>query len=159
MKFLKRKSIEMKSICTYLESSLLSKGYQVKRKCLDKPWGASWIIGNDSIKKFVREYFSYFTEIDISKKSIYAKVLMIKPNSSRAGKCYHDKSQFWQVIDGEIGIVTNVPNGQFKMQFYKKNDFVHIREKERYRVFGLESYGVVAEIGFGSSKLAATQPS
>lgn len=136
----------MKNIYKFLEHSLSSKGYQFRKKCLNKSWGASWIIGDNSIMKFVNEYFSCFTDINISRKGIYAKVLMIKPNSSRAGKCYHNRSQFWQVIDGEIGIVTNVPNGEFKMQFYKKNDFVHIREMEHYRVFGLESYGIVAEI-------------
>ena len=59
---------------------------------------------------------------------------------------HHRRSELWKVIGGEVGVIQSGNDEEKDIQIKKINDIITLKQGERHRLIGLETWGIVAEI-------------
>lgn len=137
----------MNNLFTIIDKALVNKGYDFERKDMNRPWGGFWVIDNDHSQQFVEEYFPNLEENDLQKEvMISPKVLAVLPNSRLSWQYHHRRSEIWQVVSGEVGVVISNSDVETPMKVYRSGELIYINQGERHRLIGLKEAGIVAEI-------------
>lgn len=130
---------------------LAKKGYKIDRKDLERPWGGFWVIGNSCAAQFIDEYFPSFRDTEMYKALISPKILFVKKGSRLSWQYHHRRSEIWQVVEGEVGVVRSQTDKENEMIRHKAGDFINIQLEERHRLIGLDKHAVIAEIWLHSN--------
>lgn len=135
------------SIFEKIEAKLLEEGYSFERKDFERPWGGFLVLDEHHKEKFIKQYF---TDIPKDKYSLdmklSPKMLMVAPGKRLSWQYHHRRSEIWQVVDGEVGVVISDTDEENPMGNYCVGDQILLAKGERHRLVGLEDWGVVAEI-------------
>ena len=112
-----------------------------------RPWGGFFVLDEDQSQKFIDFFFS---DIEDSKKKssgkISPKILIVEKEKRLSWQYHHRRSELWKVIGGEVGVVQSDNDDQNDIQVKKIDDIITLKQGERHRLIGLESWGIVAEI-------------
>lgn len=112
-----------------------------------RPWGGFFVIDEHQSKKFIDFFFS---EVEDSKKEssgkISPKILIVEKEKRLSWQYHHRRSELWKVIGGKVGVVQSESNIETPIQKKSLNDVITLRQGERHRLIGLETWGIVAEI-------------
>ena len=131
-----------------IEKQLTDSGIAIESKETGRPWGGYFVIDESSATDFINEYFPGNAE-SLTKKStknISPKILIVAPGARLSWQYHHRRSEFWQVTEGPVGIITSENNTEGEQKTLEKGDAVKLNVGLRHRLIGLESWGVVAEI-------------
>ena len=135
------------SIFEQVEKELVSKGYRFERKDFNRPWGGFFVIDEAQKERFIDEYFSDLTGYNVNTNlKISPKILLVAPEKRLSWQYHHRRSEIWQVVDGEVGIVRSHTDEEEPMKNYQAGDLVQLDKGERHRLVGLKEWGKVAEI-------------
>ena len=80
------------------------------------------------------------------------KMLMVAPGKRLSWQYHHRRSEIWQVVEGEVGVVISDTDNETPMGHYVVGDQILLATGDRHRLVGLEDWGVVAEIWVHTDK-------
>jgi len=130
-----------------IEQKLTAEGYRFERKDFNRPWGGFLVIEETQTNRFIQQYFTDIPAEQLKEGlKISPKILLVAPNKRLSWQYHHRRSEVWQVVEGEVGIIKSQTNEQTDIKTYQVGDQVHLAQGERHRLVGLEDWGMVAEI-------------
>ena len=132
-----------KKVKVYLESN----GFIIVNFDQTRPWGGFFVIDEQQSQKFI-DFF--FAEVDDSKKEssgkISPKILIVEKEKRLSWQYHHRRAELWKVIGGQVGIIQSENDEETSVETKKVDDVITLRQGERHRLIGLNTWGIVAEI-------------
>ncbi len=126
---------------------LFDKGYSFERVDFNRPWGGFFVIDEIQKEKFIREYFSNHESLNIDYSlKISPKILLVAPEKRLSWQYHHRRSEIWQVVESDIGIVRSKTDEEKPMTIHGPGEQLEFSIGERHRLVGLKEWGKVAEI-------------
>lgn len=126
---------------------LAQNGFTIIDSDETRPWGGFFVIDEDQSQKFIDFFFS---EVDDSKKQssgkISPKILIVEKEKRLSWQYHHRRAELWKVIGGKVGVIQSETDRETCLQKKEVTDIVTLRQGERHRLVGLDTWGVVAEI-------------
>lgn len=140
-------SMNPSSIFSEVEAYILSKGYEIVTKDLDRPWGAFFVLSEEQASKFAEEFFPElsYKQIQITQK-LSPKFLLVAPNQRLSWQYHFRRAEIWKVVSGPVGVAMSDNDEQNEPGMYEDGDFVKLDIGKRHRLIGLANWGLVAEI-------------
>ena len=120
---------------------------KIKKQDNTRPWGGFFVIEEDEPEKFIDLYFSGFTkeELNISGK-LSPKILIVAPEKRLSWQYHNRRAEIWKLIGGTASVVTSDTDEEKENNHLNIGDIIQLKQGERHRLVGLESWGIVAEI-------------
>lgn len=135
----------IKNVESYIESLQL----EIVDSDLKKPWGAYLVIADSSTEKFIDQFFPEVDKENLYKygKKLRPKILIVEPNRRLSWQYHNRRAELWKVILGPVGIFVGEedvqPDQSMTLGTGKLTEHAN---QVRHRLFGLDNWGVVAEI-------------
>lgn len=134
------------SIFEDIESELLHHKLEIDSFDKNRPWGCFFVIKEKDAQRFSDIYFD---EHDIETFRIGGKlspkILLVKPNSRLSWQYHNRRAETWRIIRGPVGIVRSMDDTENEMETFTDGDVITLKNGERHRLIGLETWGVIAE--------------
>ena len=124
-----------------------SRGFNIIRTDLNRPWGGFFVIEESQSEKFMALYFpdESFEELTKGGK-VCPKVLVVAPNKRLSWQYHHRRSEVWCVIEGKVGVVKSDTDEEGDLIELNVGDKITLAQGERHRLVGLDGFGIIAEI-------------
>jgi len=137
------KELIFEHIAEYLHRQNLKINYEDSTR----PWGGFFVIEENESEKFIRLYFSDLSkeELNISGK-LSPKILVVAPNKRLSWQYHNRRAEIWKLIGGTAGVITSETNEEKENKRLHMGDIIELKQGERHRLTGLETWGIVAEI-------------
>jgi mannose-6-phosphate isomerase len=112
-----------------------------------RPWGGFFVIEENEAEKFIDMYFSGFTkeELNISGK-LSPKILIVAPGKRLSWQYHNRRAEIWKLIGGTAAVATSDTDVEKEVKDLHIGETLQLKQGERHRLIGLESWGIVAEI-------------
>ncbi len=112
-----------------------------------RPWGGFFVIKESEAEKFSSIYFQDLTneELQITGK-LSPKILIVAPEKKLSWQYHNRRAEIWKLIGGAAGITVSDTDVEQDTRYLKVGDIIHLKQGERHRLIGLETWGIVAEI-------------
>lgn len=128
---------------TYLESN----NFKIINYDKTRPWGGFYVIDESQSQQFIDFFFKDFPE----KKrqtlgKLSPKILMVQGGKRLSWQYHLRRAEIWKVINGEVGVMTSNNDKEGDLQLKKKDDIIILKQGERHRLIGTQSWGIIAEI-------------
>jgi mannose-6-phosphate isomerase len=126
---------------------LENKGFNIESQDQTRPWGGFFVLSEDQAQKFANEFFDGIDvqELKISGK-LSPKILIVAPGKRLSWQYHHRRAEIWQVLQGNVGVVTSDTDEEHALQLMHAGDVIRLQQGQRHRLVGLEQWGVLAEI-------------
>jgi len=130
-----------------VESYLEKNGFRIANSDQTRPWGGFLVIDEQQSQKFTNFFFAKVknTKNETGGK-ISPKILIVEKGKRLSWQYHHRRSELWKVIGGEVGVIQSDNDLQTNIQTKKLNEIIALKQGERHRLIGLETWGIVAEI-------------
>ena len=112
-----------------------------------RPWGGFFVIDEKQADKFAKHFFPEedLEKLKISEK-LSPKILMVAPGKRLSWQYHHRRAEIWRCIDGEVAVATSHTDQEEDTYILQVGDKIKLKQGERHRLIGLDTWGVVAEI-------------
>ncbi len=128
-------------------ADLQAKGFKIVSSDQNRPWGGFFVIDESQTQKFVDTYFdTESTEIAVGTQKLSPKILCVAPEKRLSWQYHHRRSEIWKVIKNTAGVVISDTDEQTPVQEKKIGDVIRLKQGERHRLVGLQTWGILAEI-------------
>ncbi len=123
------------------------KDLKISKQDNTRPWGGFFVIEENEAEKFIDLYFSGFTkkELNISGK-LSPKILIVAPGKRLSWQYHNRRAEIWKLIGGTAAVVTSDTDEEKELKDLHIGEIVQLKQGERHRLVGMESWGIVAEI-------------
>ena len=130
-----------------IEKTLQSQGFKIEKMDHTRPWGGFFVIDESQAQKFSDQYFKGLdtNALKISGK-LSPKVLVVAPRKRLSWQYHHRRAEIWTVVKGPVAVVKSDTDIETAPQIYQEGDTIKLRQGERHRLVGLNTWGVLAEI-------------
>jgi mannose-6-phosphate isomerase len=126
---------------------LLKKGFNIITIDEKRPWGGFFVIDEYQSEKFKKEFFDNSAVLHTTQKGkVSPKILIVQSNKRLSWQYHHRRSEIWKVIGGEAGIKRSDNDTEGDLETKKVNETISLKQGERHRLIGLDSWGIIAEI-------------
>ena len=126
---------------------LLAKGFNILAIDEERPWGGFFVIDEAQSAKFKTEFFGDYTKGTPDEKGkLSPKILIVSSQKRLSWQYHHRRSEIWKVIGGEVGVIKSDNDTEGAVQIKKIDDIISLKQGERHRLIGLNSWGIIAEI-------------
>ena len=128
---------------------LRQQGFAIAQIDQKRPWGGFFVIDENQVQQFAG---TYFNGISIDKLRIGGagklspKILLVAPHQRLSWQYHHRRAEFWQVVQGPVGIVTSSTDEQGEVKSHQVGERIILQQGERHRLVGLDNWGILAEI-------------
>lgn len=138
---------EKQDIFKEVAQKIKNKGFTIVDQDHKRPWGGFFVIDEEQAQEFANTYFDRLSidDLKISGK-LSPKVLMVAPGKRLSWQYHHRRAEIWNVVKGPAGIITSETDEQGDLKEYHSGETVRLKQGERHRLVGLDSWGVIAEI-------------
>lgn len=139
--------IDKNDLFKQIEAQLKDNGFIIDNIDQGRPWGGFFVINEDQAQKFADQYFDGInvSDLKISGK-LSPKILIVAPHKRLSWQYHLRRAEIWRVVRGEVGVVTSETDNEHELKLLKPGNSIKLKQGERHRLVGLDSYGVVAEI-------------
>ncbi|MGV3639818.1 MAG: phosphoheptose isomerase [Adhaeribacter sp.] len=129
------------------QTQLEAQGFTIDQQDQSRPWGGFFVIREDQAQQFADTYFNGISvdQLRISGK-LSPKILIVAPEKRLSWQYHHRRAEIWQVIQGPVGVVTSDTDEEGSMKVLGPGEKITLRQGERHRLVGLQTWGVLAEI-------------
>lgn len=112
-----------------------------------RPWGGFFVLDESMAERFIELYFPHLTReaLSISGK-LSPKILVVGPDKRLSWQYHHRRAEIWKLIGGKAGVITSDTDDEKDTVHLKTGDIIQLKQGERHRLIGLDSWGIVAEI-------------
>jgi len=137
------KELVFENVAEYLHQQNL----KVNNQDSTRPWGGFFVLDEAESEKFIGLYFSHLTkdELTITGK-LSPKILVVAPEKRLSWQYHHRRAEIWKLIGGMAGVITSDTDEEKETTLLNMGDIIQLKQGERHRLIGLESWGIVAEI-------------
>jgi mannose-6-phosphate isomerase-like protein (cupin superfamily) len=140
-------TLEKNKVFKEIENYLIENGFIIANSDQTRPWGGFFVIDETQSKKFI-DFF--FNDVEDSKKQsegkISPKILIVEKGKRLSWQYHHRRSELWKVIGGSVGVVKSDTDKETGVETKSLNDIIVLKQGERHRLIGLDSWGIIAEI-------------
>jgi mannose-6-phosphate isomerase len=138
---------EKKEVFQTVKKFLEYHNFKITNSDENRPWGGFYVIDETQSEKFIDFFFADVTEAkQRSKGKISPKILIVEGNKRLSWQYHHRRAEIWKVIAGEVGVITSDTDKEGDLLLKKKDDIIILKQGERHRLIGTESWGIIAEI-------------
>jgi len=138
---------EKKVVFTSVKEFLLAKGFNIITIDEERPWGGFFVIDEAQSAKFKTEFFGKYAEDKpVEKGKLSPKILIVASQKRLSWQYHHRRSEIWKVIGDEVGVIKSDNDTEGIVQTKKTDDIISLKQGERHRLIGLNSWGIIAEI-------------
>ncbi|HWW42393.1 MULTISPECIES: phosphoheptose isomerase [unclassified Pedobacter] len=140
-------SDQKKEIFSGVAQRLKIEGFNVVNVDDTRPWGGFFVIDEEQAQQFANVYFDGLNvnDLKISGK-LSPKILVVAPDSRLSWQYHHRRAEIWQVVSGNVGIITSDTDEQGEVKTLTPGTRVKLEKGERHRLIGLKDWGIVSEI-------------
>jgi mannose-6-phosphate isomerase-like protein (cupin superfamily) len=130
-----------------IEKYLASLSLASVAKDIRRPWGGFFVIDEKQAREFALKFFPdrEFSSIQLNRK-LSPKILVVQPNKRLSWQYHFRRAEIWKVIGGKAGVVTSETDIEGKLQRLNVNDVIELKQGQRHRLVGLDTWGIIAEI-------------
>lgn len=130
-----------------LEEELLSKGFKIAQKDVMRPWGGFFVIEENQIQEFKKRFFNDLVlEDEQFMQKLSPKLLLVAPNKRLSWQYHQRRAEVWKLIQGKASIVRSDSDEQGAVNELKIGEMINLKQGERHRLVGGDSWGIIAEI-------------
>ena len=135
------------SIFKRVAETLKQQGFSIINKDDGRPWGGFYVIDESNAPRFVARYFpgENIEDIKITEK-VSPKILLVAPGARLSWQYHHRRAEIWRCIEGPVSVVTSETDVEDKNHVLNNGDSIRLKQGERHRLIGLDSWGIIAEI-------------
>ena len=121
--------------------------FSVIKEDIFRPWGGFYVIDESQAAQFAKQFFPEedFESLKISEK-LSPKILMVAPDKRLSWQYHHRRAEIWRCIEGNVAVATSDTDEEKEKHTLKVGDKIKLKQGQRHRLIGLNSWGVVAEI-------------
>src|SRR5690606_30617340 len=130
-----------------IENSLVHQGFSIVQRDDSRPWGGFFVIDEAQAQQFADTFFNGLDveELMIAGK-LSPKILLVAPHKRLSWQYHHRRAEIWQVIQGNVGVVTSDTDEEQPIRTLYAGDVIRLEQGERHRLVGLDDWAVLAEI-------------
>jgi mannose-6-phosphate isomerase len=131
------------TVSNYLSEKQLS----VSSKDETRPWGGFFVMDENESDKFIAAFFPHLTNaaLNISGK-LSPKILVVAPDKRLSWQYHHRRAEIWKLIAGEAAVMVSDTDEETEIIRLTKGDIIELKQGERHRLIGTDSWGIIAEI-------------
>ncbi|HQW91633.1 MAG: phosphoheptose isomerase [Chitinophagaceae bacterium] len=112
-----------------------------------RPWGGFFVIEETEAEKFIQLFFPQLAEKDLNiSGKLSPKILVVAPEKRLSWQYHNRRAEIWKLIGGTAAVITSSTDHENEKMYLKIGDIVQLKQGERHRLVGLETWGIVAEI-------------
>ena len=137
-------NLEKKAVFKTVKDYLEQNGFLVVHSDQTRPWGGFYVIDEQQSQKFIDFFFRGVEESASGK--ISPKILIVEKEKRLSWQYHHRRAELWKVVGGEVAVVISNNDSETPLQVKKINDIIVLKQGERHRLVGLNSWGIIAEI-------------
>ncbi|WP_339704019.1 phosphoheptose isomerase [Algoriphagus aquimarinus] len=130
-----------------VEDFLNEKGFRVSKIDQTRPWGGFFVLDESQIREFRAMFFE---DVSLSEEQLEQKLspkfLLVAPGARLSWQYHFRRAELWKLINGESGIVRSETDALGTLEKMLLNETVSLKQGERHRLVGLNTWGIVAEI-------------
>ena len=135
------------SVFSTVRNFLLNKGFIIINSDMGRPWGGFFVIDESQVSQFKKEFFKDIAETGgISVGKLSPKILIVEGNKRLSWQYHRRRSEIWKIIGGVAGVKRSDNDNEGRLEKKKVNDLIFLKQGERHRLIGLDSWGIIAEI-------------
>ena len=136
----------MTSLFTALKKQILSQGLSIASFDLERPWGGFFVLEERDAQRFSDIYFEGYDVESLRKAGkLSPKILLVKPGARLSWQYHHRRAETWRVLEGPVGIIRSFSDIENEVENSIVGQTITLKQGERHRLIGLDSWGVVAE--------------
>ncbi|HEY5406542.1 MAG TPA: hypothetical protein VIJ92_05635 [Ginsengibacter sp.] len=114
---------------------------------MERPWGGFFVIAESQALQFKKEFFGDVpADKSANSGKLSPKILIVEGNKRLSWQYHHRRSEIWKVIGGVAGVKRSDNDDEGLLETKKVNDLISLKQGERHRLIGLNSWGIIAEI-------------
>lgn len=138
---------DKKEVFAKIEEYLTSLGLKAVATDFQRPWGGFFVLDETQAQKFAGIFFPQisFSSIQLDRK-LSPKILVVQPEKRLSWQYHHRRAEIWKVIGGRTGVVTSETDQEGPLQKLKEGDIIELKQGQRHRLVGIDSWGIIAEI-------------
>jgi mannose-6-phosphate isomerase len=125
---------------------LHSHGLRIDREDPSRPWGGFFVLDENDITKFVTLFFHTIDPVEVKGQKLSPKVLLVAPHSRLSWQYHSRRAEVWTVIKGPVQVAMSDTDEECEAVNIDAGKSISLRQGQRHRLIGLESWGIVAEI-------------
>jgi len=130
-----------------IEKFLVSKNFNIINKDENRPWGGFFVINEEQSELFIKEYFSDFYPKDlINGNKLSPKILIVEPGKRLSWQYHFRRAELWKVVSGVVGVIKSNSDVENEITKHDPSNVIKLKQGERHRLIGLDSWGIIAEI-------------
>lgn len=139
--------VDKKELFKRVEKALVDQGFTIENYDVSRPWGGFFVITENQAQEFANQYFEGLevSTLKISGK-LSPKILLVAPHQRLSWQYHHRRAEIWTLVEGESGIVRSDNDIQGELVQMQLGEIVTLKQGERHRLVGLETWGIIAEI-------------
>lgn len=138
---------EKQALAAEVRQKLTDQGFRVESQDLSRPWGGYLLIDESQSQQFAAMHFSGLDpSLSNPRIKLSAKVMIVAPGKRLSWQYHLRRSEIWQILRGQVGVVTSETDEENALQLLSVGEQVHLNAGTRHRLVGLEQWSVIAEI-------------
>jgi len=138
-----RKKEVFKTVKTFLEYH----NFKIVNSDENRPWGGFFVIDESQAQDFIDIFFKDVPESKGNTTGkLSPKILIVEKSKRLSWQYHHRRAEIWKVIAGEVAVVTSDTDQEGELQTKKKEDIIILKQGERHRLIGTNTWGIIAEI-------------
>jgi len=135
------------SVFETIEKLLVAKNFNIINKDENRPWGGFFVINEEQSELFIKEYFSDFNQKDlINENKLSPKILIVEPGKRLSWQYHFRRAELWKVVSGGVGVIKSNSDVENEITKHDPSSVIKLKQGERHRLIGLDSWGIIAEI-------------
>lgn len=134
-------------IFNQVQKSIEEKGLTIVATDSERPWGGFFVIDEDQAQKFADLYYDGMEigSLKISGK-LSPKILVVAPGKRLSWQYHNRRAEIWRIVENQVGVITSDTDTEGDLKTLNSGNYITLKQGERHRLIGLDSYGIVAEI-------------
>ncbi len=134
-------------IFSKIDQQLSEQGFRVASSDFSRPWGGFFVIDETQTQQFIATYFPMLSPDSLLKGArLSPKILVVGPQKRLSWQYHFRRAEVWRVVDGPIAVAQSDTDAQTEPKTYQNGELITLKQGERHRLIGLDTWGVVAEI-------------
>ena len=136
-----------KEVFQKVASFLAQNNFRIENYDETRPWGGFYVIDETQAKQFINFFFKNVPNArQHQNEKVSPKILIVEPKKRLSWQYHNRRSEVWKVICGEAGVIISDTDKETELILKKKDEIITLKQGERHRLIGLESWGIIAEI-------------
>jgi mannose-6-phosphate isomerase len=111
-----------------------------------RPWGGFFVVNENQITKFLRLFFPTIDPAQFEGQKLSPKILLVAPHCRLSWQYHNRRAEVWTVLEGPVQVAISDHDDEAEAVKLDAGQSISLRQGQRHRLIGLDSWGIVAEI-------------